>query len=71
MKIALATVGSRGDIQPYIALAAALNKNRHHTFIATHPYAKPLVESYSVRHEPVGKDIDINAEVKKVLHINH
>jgi sterol 3beta-glucosyltransferase len=67
MKIALATIGSRGDIQPYIALAGALNKKGFRTFIATHPYAKQLVESYGIRHESAGQDIDIKTEVKKIL----
>jgi sterol 3beta-glucosyltransferase len=40
MKIALTTIGSRGDIQPYIALGIELQKQGHSVVIKTHPWAK-------------------------------
>jgi sterol 3beta-glucosyltransferase len=30
------TIGSRGDVQPYIALALRLKKDGHHVVIVTH-----------------------------------
>jgi sterol 3beta-glucosyltransferase len=42
MKIALTTIGSRGDIQPYIALGLELQRNGHSVTILTHPWAKRL-----------------------------
>lgn len=66
-KILIVTIGSRGDIQPYIALADSLNKLGYHTLIATHPYAKQLIESFNVEHIPIGENISVENEVSKVL----
>ena len=60
MKIALATIGSRGDIQPYIALGIALKKSGHEVSVATHPWAKEILSMYALNHSPVGSDIDIH-----------
>jgi len=43
MKIALTTIGSRGDIQPYIALGVELQKTGHSITILTHPWAKQII----------------------------
>jgi sterol 3beta-glucosyltransferase len=60
MKIALTTIGSRGDIQPYIALGIELQKHGHSVSILTHPWAGELVNSYGLDHVPAGEDIDID-----------
>ncbi|HPE18371.1 MAG TPA: glycosyltransferase [Tenuifilaceae bacterium] len=60
MKIALATIGSRGDIQPYIALGIALKKSGYDVTIATHPWAKEILSSYELNHSAIGSNIDIN-----------
>ena len=44
MKITIVTSGSRGDIQPYIALAIGLKKSGHKPKIATHANFRELVE---------------------------
>ncbi len=36
-QIILPSIGSRGDIQPYIDLAAALQKSGYRVTVATHP----------------------------------
>ena len=41
------TIGSRGDVQPYIALAKGLLAEGHHVRIATHGEFKGWVESVS------------------------
>jgi sterol 3beta-glucosyltransferase len=41
------TIGSRGDVQPYIALAKGLMADGHHTRIATHGEFKEWIESVS------------------------
>ena len=47
------TVGSRGDVQPYIALAKGLMKDGHRTRIATHGEFKEWIESVGpVREVP-------------------
>jgi len=59
MKIILPTIGTRGDVQPYIALALGLLRAGHTVTLATHPCMRGLVESYGVDFAPIGPDIDI------------
>lgn len=67
MKIALTTIGSRGDIQPYIALGIELQKSGHTVTILTHPWAKQIVNYYGLPHISVGDDIDINYSAKQFV----
>ncbi|MGM0652173.1 MAG: glycosyltransferase [Bacillota bacterium] len=46
-KIILPSIGSRGDIQPYIALASVLQNSGFQVTVATHPCMRELVEFYS------------------------
>lgn len=62
MKILIPAIGSRGDVQPYIALAIGLRKKGHEVTLATHPCLRTLVESYNVSFAPMGPDIDIGQE---------
>lgn len=62
MKIIIPTIGSRGDVQPYIALALGLQGAGHAVTLATHPAMCKLVDSYGVQFAPVGPDIDIGHE---------
>jgi len=41
------TIGSRGDVQPYIALCKGLQAEGHHTRIASHGEYKDWVEGVS------------------------
>lgn len=62
LKFLIPTIGTRGDVQPYIALALSLNQAGYETTIASHPCMRSLVESYGVRFSPMGPDIDIARE---------
>lgn len=62
MKIIIPTIGTRGDVQPYIALALGLLKAGHVVSIASHPCMRTLVESYGIKFDPIGPDIDIAHE---------
>jgi UDP:flavonoid glycosyltransferase YjiC (YdhE family) len=62
MKILVPALGSRGDVQPYIALAAALKRHGHDVTLATHPMMRPLVESYGIPFAPMGPDVDLGKE---------
>lgn len=62
MKIIIPTIGTRGDVQPYIALALGLTQSGHSVTLATHPTMRGLVESYGVSFAPIGPDIDIGHE---------
>lgn len=61
-KIALFTMGTRGDVQPYIFLSKELIKNGHEVSLGSHPCWRSLVEDAGVRFEPIGPDIDIEKE---------
>ncbi|OXG86709.1 sterol 3-beta-glucosyltransferase [Cryptococcus neoformans var. grubii Br795] len=56
MKIACLTIGSRGDVQPYIALCKGLQAEGHTTKIATHGEYKDWVEGHGIAFENVGGD---------------
>ena len=50
------TIGSRGDVQPYIALAKGLMADGHRTRIATHGEFKEWIESHGIEFGYVGGD---------------
>lgn len=50
------TIGSRGDVQPYIALCKGLMKEGHKCRIATHSEFKDWVESYDIEFREVAGD---------------
>ncbi|KAJ7095901.1 glycosyltransferase family 1 protein [Mycena belliarum] len=50
------TIGSRGDVQPYIALGLGLMKEGHSVTIVTHEEYKPWIESFGIKHKQAGGD---------------
>lgn len=60
--IVVFTMGTRGDIQPYIYLAQALIKEGYRATIGTHPCWKKLITGAAVQFTPIGPDIDIEYE---------
>lgn len=63
MRIVIPTIGSRGDVQPFIALAQGLTRAGHGVTLASHPVMRSLVESHGVTFAPIGPDIDLAQEV--------
>jgi UDP:flavonoid glycosyltransferase YjiC (YdhE family) len=61
-RIIIPTIGTRGDIQPYIALALGLKSAGYQVVIASHPAMEPLVQSYQLSFRPIGPDIDIGSQ---------
>ena len=61
MKIIVPAIGSRGDVQPYIALCQGLQRARHQVTLATNPTLCSLVASYGVNVAPVGPPVDMGA----------
>jgi sterol 3beta-glucosyltransferase len=57
VKITILTAGSRGDVQPYIALGLALQKAGHLVRIATFSNFKSLVDSSGLEFYPVRGDV--------------
>lgn len=50
------TIGSRGDVQPYIALAKGLMADGHRVRIATHGEYQDWIEGYGIEFGYVGGD---------------
>lgn len=57
MKIVLATFGSRGDVQPIIALALALQSAGHDVLLAGPPEKASWIKEMDCRFHPLGKDV--------------
>jgi sterol 3beta-glucosyltransferase len=62
MKIIVPAIGSRGDVQPYIALCQGLRRAGHEAILATNPTMCDLVTSYNVTCAPVGPPMDMGLE---------
>jgi len=68
MRIAIPTIGTRGDVQPFIALAQGLASAGHAVTLASHPLMRQLVETHGVVFAPMGPDIDLGREVAAIRH---
>ncbi|KZT52776.1 glycosyltransferase family 1 protein [Calocera cornea HHB12733] len=56
LRFTFLTIGSRGDVQPYIALGKGLKADGHHVRIATHGEFKSWIEGHGIEHAYVGGD---------------
>jgi sterol 3beta-glucosyltransferase len=56
LRITCLTIGSRGDVQPYIALCKGLLAEGHKPRIATHSEFEPWVRSHGIDFAPVDGD---------------
>eukprot|EP01087_Luapelamoeba_hula_P016106 TRINITY_DN4921_c0_g2_i1.p1 TRINITY_DN4921_c0_g2~~TRINITY_DN4921_c0_g2_i1.p1 ORF type:complete len:755 (-),score=90.41 TRINITY_DN4921_c0_g2_i1:29-2293(-) len=56
LNILMLIIGSRGDVQPFLALAIRLNKEGHTVRLATHNDFKDFVEKNGVEFFPIGGD---------------
>ncbi|KAI4838071.1 UDP-Glycosyltransferase/glycogen phosphorylase [Aureobasidium sp. EXF-8845] len=56
LNIVVQIVGSRGDVQPFIALGCELQKHGHRVRIATHDNFREFVTSSGLEYYPIGGD---------------
>ncbi|KAL8345659.1 hypothetical protein RB601_005620 [Gaeumannomyces tritici] len=56
LRVTCLTIGSRGDVQPYIALAKGLLAEGHQVRIATHAEFEPWIRSHGIDFARVGGD---------------
>lgn len=56
MHVTLLAIGSRGDVQPMIALARGLKARGHHARIATHSNFQSFVEGLGLEYFPLSGD---------------
>lgn len=66
MKIIVPAIGSRGDVQPFIALCQGLQEAGHQVILATNPTLCPLVDKYGLQSAPIGLPVDMGAEGAKI-----
>lgn len=57
MRILLLTIGSRGDVQPYVALGKGLMQAGHHVTVATCSRFQKFVEGEGLEYGYIGDDI--------------
>jgi sterol 3beta-glucosyltransferase len=62
MKITVLTSGSRGDAQPYLALALGLKARGHDVRFAAQEPARALVEAYGMQFAPIGVERNVMLE---------
>jgi rhamnosyltransferase subunit B len=58
--VLLPTLGSSGDVHPFIALGLALRRRGHRATILTNPYFRELIESQGLEFLPVGRSEDVS-----------
>ncbi len=56
MRIALLTLGSQGDVRPFLALGLGLQAAEHEVSLVTHGAFEPLIRSRGLSCFPVGDD---------------
>ena len=57
MNITIISLGTRGDVQPYVALGLGLKKAGHHVKLATHVEFSSFVTDYGLDFSPVEGNI--------------
>ena len=68
MRIALLTLGSRGDTQPFISLAIRLKEMGHDVVLGARPDYTELVEKYGIEFMPLGPHITPHiSDMSKVI----
>jgi sterol 3beta-glucosyltransferase len=67
MKIIIVTIGSRGDVQPYINLGQGLRDAGHDVVLATNPTLCPLAEQHGLKTIPIGRPVDMGLEGTRLM----
>jgi rhamnosyltransferase subunit B len=63
LHVLLPTMGSAGDVHPFIALGAALQTRGHRATILTNPIFQALIEAQGIGFLPVGTAEEANAAI--------
>jgi len=74
MKVAIVTIGTRGDVQPYLALAKRLQAAGHDVVIGAPDNFASWIQGQSIRFHPLGMDIEAmiqSPEARRVLDGNY
>jgi rhamnosyltransferase subunit B len=63
LNVLLPTLGSAGDVHPFLALGLALRERGHRATIITNPIFRPLIESRGLEFLPLGTLEDVESAV--------
>jgi rhamnosyltransferase subunit B len=63
LHVLLPTLGSSGDVHPFIALGTALRARGHRVTILTNPYFQDLIEAQGLKFLPVGRIEDVDSAI--------
>lgn len=63
LHVLLPTLGSAGDVHPFIALGLALRARGHRATILTNPFFQPVIERLGLHFLPVGTLADVDAAI--------
>jgi rhamnosyltransferase subunit B len=63
LHVLLPTLGSAGDVHPFIALGLALRARMHRVTVITNPLFQPLIEQQGLEFLPVGTAEDVYAAI--------
>ena len=63
MRILVVTLGSAGDVHPFLAVALALRERGHNVTFATSPYFAPLIERVGLSLVPLGTVEDFEQKI--------
>ena len=71
LRVVLATVGSRGDVQPMLAIAQVLVAHGHSPVVAAPPNFESWVNSLGFEFTPLGTDMQVYmAENRQIFSCN-
>ena len=74
MRVVVFTIGTRGDVQPYVALGGGLRAAGHEVVVATHEPFRALVAERGLGFRPVAGDMQEvfrSDEVRRALRIKN
>jgi UDP:flavonoid glycosyltransferase YjiC (YdhE family) len=52
MKVAILATGSRGDVQPFVAMGFGLQQAGHEVYLATNSHFETWIRSYGLNFHP-------------------
>jgi rhamnosyltransferase subunit B len=61
--VLLPTIGSAGDVHPFIALGLALKNRGHRATVLSNPYFQPVIETQGLEFLPVGNLADVERAI--------
>ena len=70
MRVLIATIGSSGDVNPFIAVGRALAARGHEVGVLANPFFESAVVQAGLGYEPLGEEIDfrILAQLPNAVH---